>query len=341
MRRLHARYPFLERSRTAVQEADVDLGTLVTEGGAAVERGRERVECALLGGDIAADTPRSARQELLSYPIARVLVSLLDTPGVVEKYATAEAALAHRRFTEDFDDDAQLRSTERERLSLEGLLGDFGLGGAVRPTGDGGFNVDVTAYLQLAAALEGSRWRLAARDLHDGRVPVNRTELYTLLREAVRRRVAEGLPLSVPDPIAEALDGEVRALKNAVDDVNLAATPRVVDPASFPPCMKALCSRAESGSLPARARFALVAFLSGLDLDAEELATFYDPDAEAAEALRYKFERLADERGAAFPPPACTTMQAFDLCVNRDELCADIAHPVTYYARRVDGASPD
>jgi DNA primase large subunit len=335
MRRLHARYPFLRASREAVQDAEVDLGQLVTEGGPAVERGRERVERALLAGTVASEGRASTRAELLSYPVARVLVSLLDTPGAVEKYANAEAALAHARFTEDFDDDAQLKSTDRERLSLDRLLADFDLSGQVRPTGEGEFLVDVTAYLKLASALEGERWRLVARELHDGVVPVRRPDLYTLLREAVRRRVADDLPLSVPEGVADALAGEVRALKDAVADVELRATPDVVEPELFPPCVKALLERAPN--LDRRGRFALVAFLAGLDVDAQAVLSFYGVDTEGdADSLTYQFERLADDRGAAFPPPACTTMEAFDLCVNRDEVCADIGHPVTYYAERVE-----
>jgi DNA primase large subunit len=326
MRRLHARYPFLRASREAVQDAEVDLGQLVTEGGPAV---------ALLAGTVASEGRASTRAELLSYPVARVLVSLLDTPGAVEKYANAEAALAHARFTEDFDDDAQLKSTDRERLSLDRLLADFDLSGQVRPTGEGEFLVDVTAYLKLASALEGERWRLVARELHDGVVPVRRPDLYTLLREAVRRRVADDLPLSVPEGVADALAGEVRALKDAVADVELRATPDVVEPELFPPCVKALLERAPN--LDRRGRFALVAFLAGLDVDAQAVLSFYGVDTESdADSLTYQFERLADDRGAAFPPPACTTMQAFDLCVNRDEVCADIGHPVTYYAERVE-----
>ena len=50
MQRLHARYPFLSGAREAVEAADVDLVSLVREGGPAVERGVERVRRALLEG---------------------------------------------------------------------------------------------------------------------------------------------------------------------------------------------------------------------------------------------------------------------------------------------------
>jgi DNA primase large subunit len=346
MRRLHARYPFLEASREAVQEAEVDLADLIRERGPPVERGVERVERALLAGTVAPESRWGTRAELLSYPVARVLVSLLSTPGVVEKYAAAEAALAHRRFTEDFDADARLRSTDRERLSLDALLADFGLAAAVQPTGDGGFRIDATDYLRFASGLEDDRWRLVSRELHDGRLPVARTELYTLLREAVRRRVADGLPLSVPEGVADALSDEVGTLREAIADVDadLSGPPGAVVPELFPPCVRALLDRVGGGAaLPPDARLALVAFLSGLDLDADGLLEFCDADdLDTAESLRYQFERLADERGPAFPIPSCGTMVARGLCVNRDEVCEEIAHPVAYYGTRLDRADrPD
>jgi DNA primase large subunit len=346
MRRLHARYPLLGASREAVEEAEVDLADLLRERGPSVERGVERVERALLAGTVAPESRWGTRAELLSYPVARVLVSLLSTPGVVEKYASAEAALAHRRFTEDFDDDARLRSTDRERLSLDALLADFDLATAVRPTGDGGFRIDATAYLRLASGLEADRWRLVSRELRDGELPVSRTELYTLLREAVRRRVAEGLPLSVPDGVADALSGEVERLREAIADVDadLAGAPDAVVPELFPPCVRALLDRAGAdGELPPDARFALVAFLSGLDLDADDVVELHGTDdIDTAESLRYQFERLADERGPAFPIPSCATMVDRGLCVNPDEVCEEITHPVAYYGTRLDRADrPD
>jgi DNA primase large subunit len=347
MRRLHARYPFLRASREAVEAAEIDLSDLIRERGPPVERGVERVERALLDGTVAPESRWGTRAELLSYPVARVLVSLLSVPGVVEKYAAAEAALAHRRFTEDFDADARLRSTDRERLSLDALLADFDLGSAARPTGDGGFRIDVTDYLRLASGLEEDRWRLVSRELRDGHLPVSRTELYTLLREAVRRRVAEGLPLSVPEGIADALAPEVGHLREAVADVDadLAEVPDAVVPELFPPCVRALLDRVGEEELPSDARFALVAFLAGLDLDADGLLEFYGADdLEMGESLRYQHERLAGERGPAFPIPSCATMVERELCVNPDDVCEEISHPVAYYAtrmERVDATGPD
>lgn len=350
MERLHARYPFLGASRAAVQSAGVDLAEVVRGEGPAVERGYRRVRRALVEGTTAPEERWPTRPELLSYPVARVMVSLLDVPGAVEKYARAEAALARQRFGEDFE--REIRTGRDERLTLERLLADFDLSSAVTrapPTEAGRneaedgeqFHVDVTAYLPLSADLDGKEWRLVTRELASGRVPIDREELYTLLREAVRRRVAEELPLDVPEEVAAPLDAEVGQLREALAEVELSGDIDTVVPGLFPPCMRALLSRAQSdglGALPDHSRFALVTFLASSGLDAEgmmELCSVGDPA--TGSALR---EQVARVRGEAshFAPPGCEAMVAYGDCVNRDDLCETIAHPLEYYEERLGSA---
>lgn len=344
MDRLHARYPFLEASRDAVEAADVDLAALVAEGGPAVERGRERVQRALLEGTTDAQEPRaySDRAELLSYPVARVLVSLLDIPGAVEKYAAAEAATARERFVDDFESDIELKSAGDRRLTLDRLLADFELSGGVEPAGDGRFEVDVTAYLRLAGSLDGGEWRLVTRPLADGTVPVERPELYTMLREAVRRRVEDGLPLSVPDAISEHLDRELSAVRRSVADIDPPMSFDTAAPGLFPPCMEALLTRAREGErLPYHSRFALVSFLVAVGLDAEEVTALCDLEGAPAEAIQAQVARLRDEDGGVAAPPSCAVMVEYGDCVNRDDLCETIPHPLSYYEANLERTPDD
>ena len=341
MQSLHARYPFLGVSREAVEAADVDLAAVVRDGGAPVDRGVERVERALVAGTVAPEGRWGTRAELLSYPVARVLVSLLDVRGAVEKYARAEATLAYERFTDDFEADAQLKSASEGSLTLESMLADFDLAGDVQPTGDGRFAVAVGAYLRLAASL-GDDWRLATRALHDGQVTVTRRELYDLLREAVRRRVADGLPLSVPDPIAEALADEVETLRDSLSAVERTRDVDTFAPTAFPPCMQTLAEQGREGELGETGRFALLSFVASTGAPFEQLAALLGVrDLDAADQLRYQYERLAGD-GAQFAPPSCATMQANGDCHDPDDLCADIGHPLAYYEKRLtDEASAD
>jgi DNA primase large subunit len=367
----HARYPFLAAAREAVAEADLRLPDLVAEDAPAVERGVERVERALLDGTTASESPGrwDVRAELLSYPVARVLVSLLDVPAAVEKYAAAEAATARERFDEALaGGTASLRSVGERSLSRDELLAEFDLAAAVRPErgrgdepgtapgGPGGdrdarFRVGVGAYLRLSDREWGGEWRLAVRELADGEVRVTREELHRLLQEAVRRRVVEGLPFDVRasaggEEIADALAEDVERLRDLLSDHDAvpATAVDVVEPDLFPPCVRGLFERArEDGptALDPEAAFALDAFCAAIGMEPEAVAVAQGASDDEREAVTYRATYLADRRGSQYPPPSCATMQANGDCVpveERDERCEAVASPLAYYAEAVAAA---
>ncbi len=345
MDRLHARYPFLDDARRSVEAADVDLAALVEAGGPAVARGRKRVTRALLEGTTDPEDPRawSDRAELLSYPIARVLVSLLDVPGAIEKYAAAEAATARTRFQEDFEAAIELKSTDDRRLNLNVLLDDLDLLDRVVPTGDNDFKIAVTAYLDLASALDADRWRLAQRPLAEGWIAVSRPEFYTLLRESIQRLVADGLPLAVPDSIADSLSDEVSVLRHQIEDLEPPIRFDTTVPGLFPPCMRALLTRARTGeALPDRSRFSLLAFLANTGLEADEIVELCDvSDKDVATTISQQVAHLRDDDGAVMTSPSCEVMQEYGDCVDKDELCEQIHHPLSYYDEQLDAVPED
>ncbi|SDL94802.1 DNA primase large subunit [Halogranum gelatinilyticum] len=353
MNPLHARYPFFEGAREAVEASGVALPTLVAEDAPAVERGRERVERALLSGTTASETPRewSVEDELLSYPIARILVSLIDAPAAVRKYAAAEAATAADRFAEDFEtDDEGLKSTSQRTVTLDRVLDEFDFDDEIHaePPERGNephwFRVALGSYLTLADGDWGDGWRLVNREVVDGDVRVTRDELERLLREAVERRVAEGLPFQVRgtaggDQLADSLEEEIATLRDLLADRREVRQIDTVAPELFPPCMTHLVERVRrDNDLDAHSTFALTAFLTGIGMDTDEVVRFYRETPLDEETVRYQTEYLRDGSGAQFAAPTCATMQAYGDCVNKDERCETIAHPMSYYEKALDEA---
>ncbi|WP_137284319.1 DNA primase large subunit PriL [Halorussus salinisoli] len=343
---LHARYPFLAAARESVREADIGLVAIVTGDGRhpAVERGVERVRRALIDGTVRPDPETGrrwdARAELLSYPVARVLVSLVDAPGAVEKYASAEANTAYDRFTDDFrNPDDGLKSTSAKAISLDALLAEFDLASDVEELRDG-YRIDVGRYLPLSSNLDGESWTLATRQLAGGTVKISAAELHELLREAVRQRVAAGLPTRVPDEIREGLTDEVAELEDTFSDVDFSQDIDVLAPDCFPPCVESLMERAQAGeSLADHAEFALVSFLASANADTDELLALCGVDSDTtAKSVHYRAKRVGDESGAQYAPPSCETMQAYGECPVADDedpttdaRCDSISHPLAYY----------
>ena len=341
---LHARYPFLDDARAAVEAADVDLADAIDGGGPIVERARERVTLAIDEGRVGSPN-RSVRTELLSYPVARVLVSLVDEPGLTRRYAQSEADTAYERFTADVEDDVELRSVNRATIDLDRLLREFDVSAtAEMPMGPTDarsldrFPVALGRYLALADGLADDRWRLVNRTVAGGTVAVSRTELYELLREAIRVRVEDGLPLSVPEPIVDALADDVATIRERLADPDL-PIPNAVEPDLFPPCVMALRERASSGGdLPDHSRFVLTSFLVTIGMEPDDVVAEFEGD---PEAVRKQVAHLREGDAAEYPPPSCATMQAYGDCVNMDALCETIAHPLEYYEKRLRGADPD
>ena len=342
MQRLHARYPFLETARDAVATEAVDLATVVDQDRAVVDRARERVVAALEDGETG-EPRRDTRVELLSYPVARVLVSMVEERVLVRKYARAEAATAYDRFTTDFEDTTELKSVESTGLDLETLLAEFGLDGAVRETADG-YRIDVGTYLPLAEDLWGDEWHLVNRALTDGEVPVDDDELLTLLREAIRGRIEDGLPFDVPDVIAAALEDEAAEIREVLADLELTQDIDTVVPDLFPPCMKALLDDIQKGEhLPHHSRFAITAFLTSIGMTTDEIVDLYRVNSSFGEEMtRYQTDHIrGDSSPTEYSPPSCATMQSYGDCVNKDDLCERIPHPMAYYEERIDDADDE
>jgi DNA primase large subunit len=143
------------------------------------------------------------------------------------------------------------------------------------------------------------------------------------------------------DAIADALDGAVSELRDLLADRTVSGDVDVVAPDLFPPCVAALVERAREGeSLPDRSLFSLVAFLLSTGMDGDDVAAFLHageggPEPETVEG---RVTYLADRNGSQYPPPSCATMQAYGDCVNRDERCATISHPLSYYEGAVGDA---
>jgi DNA primase large subunit len=355
MDRRHARYPFLPAAREAVAAAEEDVTAAATED-AVLERARDRVQRAITDGT-SGRPHASTRIELLSYPVARMLVSSIDEPALTRKYAAAEARTALERLAADLvhdadassewydavknadwlaydpDDSATLRSDRGDggRIRLSTVLGGVDLTDLER-AGDH-FRLDVCTYLDHAADRQGEAWRLTRRALDDGFVPVAHEEVLRILEGVVQERVAADLPLTIPDDLDASLETATTAIREHLGEYDLTRFfEGPVERGAFPPCMAHLVERVQAGeSLEDPARFSLASFLAAAGMDETEVGAIAT-DEDVAERLRYAAERVVTEAGPVeYAPPGCLTMDAYGDCVNKDERCERIDHPLQYY----------
>ncbi|MDD4652732.1 MAG: DNA primase large subunit PriL [Methanothrix sp.] len=319
-------YPFAEDAAGEVRAAGYSLDSLLnkTSFKAVRSRAAQRVSEAMSGtiSESATNTQAEQLTELLSYPLARILVSCLDDSILVRRYALAEAKLAYKRMQE-------------EREDLTAIADDLGL----HPQGPGPFKIHFAEYIRAAHRMHSPKWKLTNRDLQQGYLTVTRDELMRIMEEAAREKILKGLPIPVDGKTCAALQEYLLPLKEQLDAIR--ARDRVdlgaVNEGAFPPCIKKMLNDVAKGTnLAHSARFALVSFLLQINMTPEEVMTLFStsPDFDE-ERTRYQVEHIAGASGTSYKPPACATMATYGNCPGEDELCRKIRHPLSYYERRM------
>ena len=324
-----AKYPFLKESARYLRETGVTLDQLIS--GMAYEqarlRGRDRVLEALELGKIddhPMTTKIDATLELLSYPVARMLVSAVADPAFVKRYAIAEAKKADERL-------------RREEVGfLINVADEFSL-----PVSqdDGSLAVDFADFLRFSAAMRNKDWKLVNQRVLHGKVLVSRTRLIRLIQQMLTEKISSELPLEVNDAILSVFATDIQDIRKTLEERKEQYKAQGMGRLSivrFPPCMRKLLKMIQVGeNVPHTGRFALVAFLHTLGMDSEEiLETFSSaPDFDLSKS-KYQIDHITGEiSGTEYTPPECSTMKSYGICFDPDELCKKewLKHPLNYY----------
>ncbi len=259
---------------------------------------------------------------LLAYPVARILVSAVADIYLIRRYALREAIAAEQ-------------SLESESVDFViHVAAELGLD--LRRE-DGGFRLHFTDFLRHTSTMREPAWKLINQTLDSGYVHLRREKALRVMRNAVQRRIEEGLPLDVNDAILEAFQRELPEIRGILeakkatfkaDDIGKVSITR------FPPCMYNLLAQIQNHeNVPHMGRFAIVSFLHHIGMNNEEIyRVFGDVPDFAADVTKYQIEHITGTSSATeYTPPECSTMKSYGICPGPDRICLRIRHPLSYY----------
>ncbi len=328
-----ARYPFLPESSAYLKQQGITLESLVSSAvyEPARHAGRRRVLEALAEGVIherAVTGDVDCLVELLSYAVARIIVSCNADEHLIQRYALAEAVATENRLN-------------GENLDFIIEMALF-MGMDVRPD-DGKASVHFADYLRHSSQMRANEWKLVNKDLDRGRVSVSGKDLARLLRHAVDDRIASELPLPVNDAIIESFRNSIDLVREEVERRKAKFEKETYGKVSFlrlPPCMKRLMGMMKKGeNVPHVGRFALTSFLHTIGMSNDEIVAVFSSSPDFKEQLaRYQIDHITGKSsGVEYLPPECATMKTQGICFDPDSLCRKkwLHHPLNYY--RVKG----
>ncbi len=293
----------------------------------------ERIRQGVFTGKISADLTQED-VDILAYPTALMLISSVGDDRTRRRYALAEAKRAYEL----------LRYENPEKL-LQIATGSFSWDAKLieRDVGETHFEfaLHFSFYVRNSARIHDLRWKLVNRVLTGGYVLLPREDFARLLEEEVQGRVLEKTAdktVALPDELARRVEPLSSMLKARSQYLATDEMPHAVMASAMPPCMKNLLSLLQTSKhISHMGRFAMAAFLLNIGTNEDDLLKMFKAFSDFDERIaRYQVEHIAGKRGSRrqYTAPNCATMRTHGLCVNPDELCASITHPLSYYRRK-------
>ena len=298
-----------------------------------LERAMERIRQGVFSGKISADLTQED-VDILAYPTALMLISSVGDDRTRRRYALAEAKRAYEL----------LRYETPEKL-LQIATGSFSWDAKLveRDVGETHFEfaLHFRFYVRNSARIHDLRWKLVNRVLTGGYVLLPREDFARLLEEEVQGRVLEKTAdktVALPDELARRVEPLRSMLKARSQHLASEEMPHAVMASAMPPCMKNLLNLLQTSKhISHMGRFAMAAFLLNIGTNEDDLLKMFKAFSDFDERIaRYQVEHIAGKRGSRreYTAPNCATMRTHGLCVNPDELCASIIHPLSYYRRK-------
>lgn len=331
-----AKYPFLRDAADNVRDQGVTLEDLLGHQSyrQARARGKARVVDALEYGAVRErpmGTLEEQLEEILSYPLARMLVSAAGDKFLLRRYALAEGVTMCGRL-------------EREEVDVVEEVA-YQLGVKARTDSDTADQVTVSIhfsdYLRFTSRMRSKEWKLVNIEVKDGQVVLGQVRFARVMQQALQDRIENELPLPVTADLIKSLGEDLREIKDraAIKREQFKAEDfGKVSVDNFPPCIKHLIGMAQAGeNIPHSGRFALTAFLHHVGLSSEEILALYaaSPDFDQSKT-KYQVDHITGETsGTEYTPPECATMKSYGICYDPDSLCNHpkeyVKHPLTYY----------
>ena len=354
-----ARYPFLSKAREYIaREAppleDILTGPLYFD---IREKGFNRVKGALENGLI--PTPvlldeDAMKDEVLSYPLARMIVSIIGDQFLVARYSLAEAKSAESKLERE-NAEFQIEMARDTGMSnvfhLHSL--PFDIETIIQGTElsrDTEVIIHFSDYLTFASSFNSTDWKMVNRELVTGFITLTRKNLVRLVEEALRLRLISELPLPVNSLIIESLGELAKEIGEKTEEMKERFRDEDLGEFSaerFPPCVAHLISQIQANiNLSHEGRFFLASFLFHVGLNMERVVAVFSqsPDFDPGLA-RYQLEHIrGDISGTKYTPPSCSTLKTNGICHKPDGLCKRswLIHPLIYYkikGKKSDGAA--
>jgi DNA primase large subunit len=327
-----AKYPFLKAAIKYIKLSNLKIEDLIKpELSEILKRAQERVIEAILYTKINRILLREDI-EIASYPAAVILVLATKNSFIKKRYALAEAKTVFEDLKEEsidkilyFAQNFQIRLTINKNTKIKYE-----------------FKLPFVDYVRNTSYIQDRKWKLVNRLLLEGYVYLTRTETARLLSEEVRKHLEKKFETTnkskFPEKLIEIADKIKKLALEKIGKVEMEDIPKIIVENAFPPCIMSLLDSVKNRRhLSHVGRFTLTAFLINIGMTPEKVTEMFRNFSDFNEKMtRYQVEHIAGYLGSRilYKPPRCSVLKTHSVCINPNNLCKIIPHPLLYYIKK-------
>lgn len=326
-----ARYPYVKEATDFVRQLGFNIEDFSKpELEQVIHRAKERVYNSIINRTVG-DADDADEIEILSYPIAILIVKSIGDEYLRKRYAQAESRKA-----------SELLAEETPERILD-IAKSFNWQIEWRTDAPGTpFTVNFVDYVRNTGRFTQPEWKLVNRKIRNGKVTISKDDAVTMFREEIRRHIETRLEGRPEAELPHTLESAVKVTNEffVKNKRFLSAESEIesVNKSAFPPCMVNLYNGLSAGkNLPHMGRFTLTAFLLTAGTSEEDMVKMFTSASDFSERItRYQVQHIAGKTGGGtkYRPLNCASMKTHGLCVNPDALCETISSPLSYYRKK-------
>jgi DNA primase large subunit len=278
---LLGKYPFIEEAKSYLEEKEYSITPKL------IEESLKRVNNDLSQKSFS----YSGEEGILTYAIARSLVSATNSNYIISRFAINEA----KNFIE-------LLSKEENQVVVE-ISQKLGIKVEIFANE---WVINLVSY--LANMPKSQEYKLVNQSVRIGNVYLTRNKFIRFLEEAIRNKVYSGLPIkkeSIPKDIIEAskkIEVKIESKEVKISKTNIA------------PCMQRLIQRLKrSENLSHQERWILVVYLCKIGVSKEEVKQLFKFAPDYNEKItNYQVEYLYKKQ---YMVPNCSVLRTYGICI--------------------------
>lgn len=316
------KFPYTEKSKNILKEINVDFDEIS-------EQAMKRAALLILKAnsnkeyevDLSSNSRELLKNEIVAFPIAKLLISTMQIPNLFEKFSLI---IAKKTFTYLVEDD------DAKEICLE-LADDFKL---KYDLSDIEFiSIDLIDYLNNYFIFSESK--LINKKIIGGKVYLNVNDFARFLSEKAYKKVFDSLPISkenIPKKflkLSKNIEGQLSNIQQKHFDEKIIGK---VTPNYFPPSIKRIYENGLAGQkINHYERLTIGGFLRQVGMTPEQIIQFFSKAPNYKKQLtEYHVKRIFESELSA---PGYAKMNEYGIIIEQEE--KKFKHPLQYYKSKM------